>query len=181
MPHIYIIGMMGCGKTSLGRKLAHLINYPFVDTDDYIVRHTGLSITDIFAQEGAEGFRAIEHKALETLSQRTDAHVISTGGGLPCHHHNMDTILQTGYSIYLQGSPQFLYSRLRKRQHLRPLIAGKNKAETLHTLSQLLHERHSYYERAQLHIEAIQAKANKLLCALQHQTDWQWQGKDSSL
>ncbi len=174
--HIYLLGMMGCGKTSVGRKLARCINYPLIDTDTYISQTTGKSIAAIFEEKGAEAFRQLEHEAILALSQLSQAHVISTGGGLPCYHNNIDIILRTGYSIYLKADVPFLYSRLKKNQHLRPLIAGKSKADTLQLLHNMLQERHPVYSKATFAVKAISATPAAILQILQQDLGWQWDG-----
>ncbi len=174
--HIYIVGMMGCGKTSFGRKLARSINYPLIDTDTYIYQTIGKSITTIFEEKGADAFRKIEHEAILTLSRLPQAHVISTGGGLPCYHNNMDVLLKTGYSIYLKAEVPFLYSRLKKNQQKRPLIADKSKSETFHILHNILQERHPIYSKATLTVNAISATPASVLQILQQDIGWEWEG-----
>ncbi len=174
--HIYLVGMMGCGKTSFGHKLARTINYPLIDTDNYISQAIGKSINDIFTEKGADAFRHIEHETIQALSKLRQAHVISTGGGLPCYHNNMDIILHTGYSIYLKAKTPFLYSRLKKNQYLRPLIAGKSKSETFQILNDILQERHSIYSRATLTVNAISTTPASVLQILQQNLGWQWEG-----
>ena len=79
--NVVMVGMMGCGKSAIGRKIAESANLEFVDTDDLIVKEAGCSIPEIFANEGENGFRVRERRVLESL-QGSDRQVIATGGGI---------------------------------------------------------------------------------------------------
>ncbi|PID93011.1 MAG: shikimate kinase, partial [Bacteroidetes bacterium] len=85
---IFLIGYMGSGKSTTGKKLARRLGLPFYDLDLLISTHQGLSIPEIFQQKGEAQFRNVEAAQLRTLNENDHA-VVSTGGGTPCHHHNM--------------------------------------------------------------------------------------------
>src|SRR6188768_135637 len=97
---IFLIGLPGSGKTTLGKQLAERLGYAFVDTDEEIVKREGRSIPDIFTQDGEDKFRLMEKEVLEELVGKTNT-VVSTGGGLPCFHQNMFMIRNKGMAIYL--------------------------------------------------------------------------------
>ena len=94
MNPIYIIGYMGAGKSTLGRKLAEVLGFDFIDTDIFIESRFRERIVDMFDRIGEEKFRLKEHYVIEELSGMTDC-VIATGGGLPCFHDNMKLMKET--------------------------------------------------------------------------------------
>ena len=108
---IYIIGFMGSGKSTAGKKLASLMGWTFVDLDKKIEEFAGKSIPEIFAQDGETSFREIEAKILRSLNSLKNT-VISTGGGTPCYSDNMEYMLDTGLTLYLKLTPGQLKSRL---------------------------------------------------------------------
>lgn len=163
--NIFIVGMMGSGKTSIGKKLANSLGMQFVDMDSYIEDKERKSVSDIFRESGESYFRLLEHKCLLEVLSLTGT-VVSTGGGLPCYFDNMDLINQKAQSIYLKASPAFLKSRLVNNKKSRPLIADLEKDELLQYLTKMLEERIGFYESAQLHISALNFKMEELLKSL---------------
>ena len=100
---IFLIGYMGSGKTTLGKKLATKLELPFIDTDEEIVKQIGMSITEYFSQHGEDAFRTLEREQLRKFAE--NAAVISTGGGAPCFFDNMEWIRANGYACLLYTSP----------------------------------------------------------------------------
>jgi shikimate kinase len=149
---IYIIGFMGCGKTTAGRKLAVRLGWEFVDLDREIERIAGMKIPEIFEANGEEYFRKTEQEALQALASSTHT-VISTGGGAPCYGDNMDHMLSSGLTVYLKLTPAGLRNRLLKSKTERPLLKGLNSEEMLLFIEQKLSEREKFYERAEIIIE----------------------------
>lgn len=117
---VFLIGLMGSGKTTLGLQLAEKLNYSFVDTDDWIIQHQGTDINSIFKHKGENYFRELERQCIKNIS--IDNVVISTGGGLPCYQNNMALINEIGISIWLQPSIDTLVKRLWNNSAKRPLI-----------------------------------------------------------
>lgn len=148
---IYLIGYMGCGKSTLGRKLAKYLNLQFVDMDHYIEERNCKSVPQIFADDGEAEFRKKERKALEELSEFTDI-VIATGGGAPCFFDNMDWMNKTGQTIYMNISPEILASRLLKSKTERPLIKGKSREELVRFIDETLDKRKAFYTQAKYQI-----------------------------
>ena len=144
---IFFVGFMGSGKTTLGRKLASLINFDFIDTDHYIEQQYGLKVSEIFAQKGETAFRKIEHETLIHLLE-SDQILISTGGGMPCFGDNMDLMLDHGKVVYLKTSPKALALRLLNSRTERPLIKDKTKDELLLYIEDKLNEREPFYNKA---------------------------------
>lgn len=145
---------MYCGKTTVGKKLAKLLDYEFIDTDSYIENKLNKSVSEIFSQEGETFFREQEKLCLQELAERENI-VISTGGGLPCFFDNMDKIKEIGKSIYLQLSPTQILSRAENSKRPRPLLANKNSEERLQYITSTLQEREKFYLQADVCISAL--------------------------
>ena len=130
MKAIFLMGYMGSGKSTTGKKLAKLLDYSFIDLDNYIEEEQGKSIPAIFSEQGEEAFRLIEKDALNTLRVKENI-VISCGGGTPCFHNNISVMNQAGTTVYIKLSPEMLQSRLLVAKEKRPLIENKNAEELL--------------------------------------------------
>ena len=144
---IYLIGMPGSGKTTLGRQLAEELLLLFVDLDKEIEKHEGKSISQIFAEQGEDYFRQVESRLLTEWASSTKGFVMATGGGAPCFYNGMDTIIQTGFSIFLEVPVPELLTRLDRKTD-RPLLNTadvEERRERITTLSQL---RQAIYARA---------------------------------
>lgn len=148
---IYLIGYMGCGKSTLGKRLAKHAGLQFIDMDHYIEKRNCKTVPQLFEEFGEEGFRKRERKALEELSEFTDV-VIATGGGAPCFFDNIDLMNRTGKTIFLNIDPKILASRLLKSQTERPLIKGKSKEELIGFIDETLKKRNAYYKQAHCQI-----------------------------
>ncbi|MDX8341416.1 shikimate kinase [Draconibacterium sp. IB214405] len=148
---IYLIGYMGCGKSRLGRLLSEHMGVQFVDMDDYIEERNCRTIPQIFAEDGEDGFRKIERKALEELSEFTDV-IIATGGGAPCFFDNVDVMNKSGKTIFLNIDPAILADRLMKSKTERPLIKGKSRDELVVFIDDTLKKRKEFYSKARFEI-----------------------------
>ena len=157
---------MGSGKSKKGKKLASLLNYVFVDMDEWIEQQEGCSITEIFSKRGEEYFRKIEYATLQKIIEM-DNIVISTGGGTPCYFDAMQLIKNNGVSIYLQATPTHLKNRLMLSKKKRPLIENLNEEELLTYVEIKLQEREQFYLQADHSISAFDLKAEQLLSILQ--------------
>ena len=142
---------MGCGKSTLGRRLSEHLNLQFVDMDHYIEERNYKTIPQIFAEEGEAEFRKKERKALEELSEFTDI-VIATGGGAPCFFDNVELMNKSGKTIYLNIEPNILADRLLKSKTERPLIKGKSREELVAFIDETLKKRNEFYKQAKLEI-----------------------------
>ena len=148
---IYLIGYMGCGKSTLGRRLSKYLNLQFIDMDHYIEERNYKTIPQIFAEEGETEFRKKERKALDELSEFTDI-VIATGGGAPCFFDNVDLMNKSGETIYLNIDPKILADRLLKSKTERPLIKGKSRNELIAFIDETLMKRNQFYTQAKYQI-----------------------------
>ena len=130
--NIYLVGLMGAGKTTIGRALARSLSMPFYDSDKAIEDHTGVTIPTIFEYEGEEGFRVREQSAIEQLT-RLDGIVLATGGGAIIKEQNRVALRQHGFVVYLQCSVDKILQRTR-RDTKRPLLITENPRERLEAL-----------------------------------------------
>ena len=146
--NIFLIGMMGSGKSQTGPVLAKMINYAFVDTDDVIEKASKQSISSIFEKDGEKVFRDVEKKVLKEISQHHSL-VIATGGGLVTLPENWG-LLHQGIVIWLDLDLRRSIKRLESDQKRRPLLLGDNLAENF---SQIYESRKPIYLESDLRIE----------------------------
>lgn len=144
---IFLIGYMGCGKSTVGKILSQLLNFGFIDFDRYIENATGKTISHIFENEGEEKFRELEKKYLEEICSLNNV-VISLGGGTPCFFNNIDRINKHGISVYLEMSVDSLVKRLSKAKRKRPLIQGMNSVDLKYFIEANLEKRKPVYTQA---------------------------------
>ncbi len=142
---LYLVGMMGSGKTSTGRPLAERLGYGFVDADAVIEQAAGCSIPDIFDRDGEAGFRSLESQVLSAISQRHSL-VVATGGGVVTQQENWG-MLHSGIVIWLDVMPDQLLQRLNADSTVRPLLQT---ADPEAALNALLNERRPLYAEADL-------------------------------
>src|SRR5262249_26006210 len=140
--NLALIGFMGTGKSSVGRLVADLLRFTFLDTDHVIEARAGKSIADIFVQDGEPGFRKWERRIVEELTGR-DKTVISTGGGLPADEENLASLKTHALVVCLWASAETIYDRVRDHNH-RPLL---NEPEPLAKIRSLLTLREPYYRQ----------------------------------
>ncbi|MGF1515504.1 MAG: shikimate kinase [Elainellaceae cyanobacterium] len=142
--NIYLVGMMGAGKTTVGRHLAHLLGYQFFDTDQVVEQAAGKSVARIFADSGEADFRQVETQVLSQLCAHQRL-VVATGGGIVLSRTNW-SYLHYGAVVWLSASVDTLYRRL-SRDTTRPLLQRENPRQVL---EDLLAERHHLYAQADL-------------------------------
>ncbi len=143
LPNIVLIGFMGCGKSSVGRRLALLTGHRFVDTDDLVTQQARQSIPQIFARMGEDGFRNIESGVLEDLVGVAGI-VLATGGGAILRETNRATLKRIGTVAWLDADPDALFERA-TRSHRRPLLQT---ADPRRTFDELLTTRREIYAGA---------------------------------
>lgn len=144
--NLYLIGMMGSGKTTVGRLLAKHLGYGFVDTDDVIIQAAGKSINQLFAESGEAAFRQLESDVLSQVCAFTKL-TIATGGGIVMRQENW-SYLHHGLIVWLDAPVELLYSRLQE-DTTRPLL---HDVDPQGKLRSLLEQRQSLYSQADLHI-----------------------------
>ena len=155
---IFLIGLTGSGKTTLGKQLAAQLKVPFVDLDEYVVDKVQMTIAQIFAQKGEDYFRVIEAECLREVCKMKEA-IVSTGGGAACFHDNMTVMNVSGITVFLHVPIQAISKRLWNQPHReqRPMIADKTYDQLVQFLHSLLEKRIPYYTEAKvtLHGEDI--------------------------
>lgn len=149
---IFLIGFMGSGKSTTGKKLASMLNWSFIDLDRRIEEVAGIKIPEIFSEKGESFFRSIESQTLRNLASEMQT-VISTGGGTPCFDDNMDFMLGTGLTVYLRATPEHLKDRLVKSSKARPLIDNIGKDELEDYIHKKLNEREKWYTKAEITVD----------------------------
>lgn len=159
---VYIIGFMGSGKTTAGKKLASRLGWSFIDLDEKIEEYTGKTIPEIFSLNGENYFRDIESQILRELKSCSKT-VISTGGGTPCFKDNMDLMTETGLTLYLKLTPAELKSRLSESNGERPLIKDLDKEELEFFIEKKLTDREKWYNRSAIIVQGIDLDMNLLL------------------
>ena len=147
--NIFLIGSMGVGKSSLGKRIAKSLAIPFVDTDEEIVDNECKSINSIFKDEGEVYFREQEAVVIRSIDA-TKTQIIATGGGLPMYHENMTYMLDKGLVIYLHLDLDTLTERLYKGRAKRPAIKSLSINEIEDKLMIMLRDRSPIYEQAHI-------------------------------
>jgi shikimate kinase len=147
---IVLVGMMGVGKSSIGRRLAARLNVPFVDADAEIVKAAGMGIADIFARHGEPYFRSGEARVIARLLE-SGPQVLATGGGATMNADTRAAIKAKGVSIWLNADFDVLMRRINKRKNDRPMLQTDDPAATLR---QLLAERAPVYAQADLTVQS---------------------------
>src|SRR5687767_3940039 len=141
--NIALCGFMGTGKSSVGRLVAEQLRFAFLDTDTVIEARAGKTIAEIFADQGEEAFREMEHRLVKELAVREQT-VIATGGGLIVNPENLASLKQHAYVVCLWASPETIWSRVKTQTH-RPLL---QEADPLEKIRRLLTERKPCYKQA---------------------------------
>ena len=154
---------MGCGKSTIGRKIARYASMRFVDTDSQVEQREGATVADIITNQGEEYFRAVEQAVLADTAAQDDV-VVSTGGGLPVWGDNMSRIGQLGVSVYLRRTPKNIISRLspygRKK---RPKFRGLNDEQLLAFMTTHMAERETVYSLADIVIDCDTMSDNEII------------------
>lgn len=145
---VFLVGYMGSGKSTIGRKLASSVGFDFIDTDKEIEKRCGASVGEIFEREGEAQFRKMETEFLENLDRVYVDAIVATGGGMPCTGGNMELMNRLGMTVYLRFSPEKLVPRLAGGRDKRPKIRGMNDLQLLEFITSSLGEREQYYAKS---------------------------------
>ena len=166
--NIVLVGPMGSGKTTVGRRLAHELNQDFYDTDHEIIDKTGVTIDHIFDIEGEDGFRERESKILENLCQMSNI-ILATGGGIVILPKNREILKNAGLVVYLSSSVDQLLMRTAKSK-TRPLL--ENSADRRKTITELVDARDVYYrEVASLVVDTTGKKLHEVINIIKRETE----------
>lgn len=158
---IFLIGMPGSGKSSVGKQLAHEWQIPFVDMDELIEQKAKKSIPDIFEQEGEVHFRRLEQTVLHELTAQTTTQVIATGGGAPCFFDNMQQINQAGISIFIDTPLHTIAQRMTTKVQDRPLYQHTDYQAMYNKLAHTFGQRKQFYWQANILLRAGELNINK--------------------
>lgn len=167
MEPLFLVGYMGCGKSTLGRKLARRLGVGFVDTDAAVEQAEGASVADIFRFEGEEHFRRMEREALERAVARAGGVVVSTGGGLPMWGDNMEYMNRTGATVYLRRTAEQIAWRLSPYgRQKRPRLRGLSDEELVGFMTRDMASREPCYLRARLVVDCCGATDEQLVARI---------------
>ena len=151
---IFIVGYMGAGKSTGGKRLAKSMGLPFFDTDAVITASAGQEISALFKQHGELEFRKKERDALRQMTLEGGRKVIATGGGTPCFEDNMAFMLQQGTVVYFKLDRVALIERLSTKRKNRPLLEGVSNAALPGFIEDHLAEREPFYAQAHIAVDA---------------------------
>ena len=149
--NIVLIGFMGTGKTSVGTRLAEILDMKFIDTDDIIEGDSKMVISDIFSEMGEEHFRDLESEATEKVC-KLSRHVISTGGGIVIRDQNVQNLRSTGLLVCLDATPEVIMERTSQYTH-RPLLQVD---DPIGRIREMLRMREPFYAKADHRIDTSQ-------------------------
>ena len=163
---VVLVGLMGSGKSAVGRRAAKQLGIGFKDSDQLIVKAAGISIVEIFELAGEVKFREMERKTLSNLVLASPQ-IIATGGGAFCQDATADLLLQHTLTIWLKASPATLLSRIGNTK-TRPLL---HNSDPLATLTRLDEQRAPYYKKAHIHLDTDGLSTYKAMIELLHALD----------
>lgn len=162
---VSLIGYMGCGKSTLGKKLANKLNYTFIDLDHEIETIELRSVNEIFAEEGEDYFREVEKNVLIEMLSKENI-VLSLGGGTPCFYSNMELINNSSISVYINLPVTTLAQRLEQGKSSRPIIADKSNEELLEFIENHLSAREKYYNKSKITFNPLKEGMEDLISRL---------------
>ncbi len=149
MRPLFLVGYMGCGKSTLARKIARRLGVEAVDTDRAVEEREGATVADIFRYEGEQRFREVEREVLERLIADPATRVVSTGGGLPLWRDNMARMNEAGTTVYLRRSAEQIARRLSPYgRQKRPRLRGLSDGELVGFMARDIAEREPCYAQA---------------------------------
>ena len=156
--NIVLVGLMGSGKSAIGRTIAKVLGRRFIDTDRYIERKIGKTIAEIFEQEGEAKFRSIEKEVIKKISQYIGI-VLATGGGTIKDPENFKYLKDSGWIIALYALPETLYKRIAGKR-IRPLLL--NQDDPVKKLEEIQNERKIMYAKADFQIDTENKEINEI-------------------
>lgn len=159
---IFMIGFMGCGKSTLGKKLALKLGYPFIDIDKVIESRINMSIREYFEKNGENSFRELESSILKT-TQLPENSIIATGGGAPCFFDNLEWMNENGTTVYLSLSPKALAKRLESATDQRPVLQNLKGEKLELFIADKLLEREKCYKQAELIVKGVDQTPERII------------------
>ncbi len=159
---IFLLGFMGSGKSTLGKRLAKKMSWEFLDMDKVLEEQEGMTVTQIFQEKGEAYFREAETQFLQSLDPSMNR-IVATGGGAPCHKNNMDLMNEKGVTVYLRMHESSLACRLEKARAVRPLIENVEIDQLPEFIRQKLDEREPFYNQAHCIIKGESVKPDHII------------------
>lgn len=159
---VYLLGFMGSGKSTFGKRLASGAGWEFIDLDSLIEDAEDKSVEEIFAVSGEDYFRDVEAATLRQIPLDRDM-VVACGGGTPCHRDNMEYMNRTGITVYISHNPRTLTHRLVNAKKTRPLLKDMNDQDLEEYVTATLAEREKYYTKARIIVDGLKADPRKLM------------------
>jgi shikimate kinase len=159
---VFLIGLMGSGKTYWAVKLGALLNIHVFDLDKEIEKSENKNVAEIFAEKGEDYFRMKENEILKSFANKKHF-VLSTGGGAPCFYDNMEWMNLYGITVWIDDSIEKIVERLVKEKSHRPLIAALNDNELNAFLTDMLNKRRAFYSQAKIHLNGNNINEEYLL------------------
>ncbi|HKK39384.1 MAG TPA: shikimate kinase [Cryomorphaceae bacterium] len=161
MKKVFLVGYMGVGKTTLGKRIANAMNLPFFDLDKEIVKMESRSVKEIFSESGEQYFRELESRVLKDFCNRKESFVLSTGGGTVASIGNMETMKESGIVIWLDLPIEKILGRLAQSKE-RPLLEDVQPEDRKEFVEMHFAERQPHYQKAHIRFEAANVNAEKL-------------------
>ncbi len=167
MKPVFLIGYMGCGKTTLGEPLAKKLEWRFVDLDLYIEAKEGKTAKEIFMTFGEAHFRELEREALQEVATAGDNTIVACGGGTPLQEGNMELMNRLGITVWLRTSVERITSRLvlPEQRSKRPLLNDMSDNEIMASVARGLEARAPFYEKAQLQFDSTHLESEEEVAA----------------
>lgn len=159
---IFLIGYMGSGKSSIGKKLAAKLKMKFIDLDNLIEIQQKKTINKIFYSEGEEAFREYEKNALYSLKNEKNV-VVATGGGTPCFYDNIHWMNKMGETIFFDIPVNYLIDRISASKKVRPLISGLTGDKLINYVNNSLRKRLPFYEKSKHKITGLRIRAEDVM------------------
>jgi len=151
--NIFLVGLMGSGKSFWAQRLSSLLKMPSFDLDKEIENAEGKSIPEIFAEKGETYFRQKENEVLKTFAAKKNF-ILATGGGAPCFHNNINWMNDNGITIWIDEPLSTIASRLKKGKFHRPLIANIADESLEDFFYEMREKRKPFYSKAQYHLDS---------------------------
>lgn len=156
---VVLVGLMGAGKSAVGRRLAARLGVPFIDADAEIERAAGCAISEIFERDGEDGFRAGERRVVARLLETEPVHVLATGGGAFMDPQTRALIREKAISLWLRADLDVLFDRVSRRSH-RPLLKTPDPKATL---AALMEKRYPVYAEADIIVDSADGPINAMI------------------
>lgn len=160
---IFLVGLPGSGKSTAGRQLARLMQLSFLDLDHEIEHLMRMPIPEVFQKYGEAYFRELERDTLDKLAHEEASFVMATGGGTPCFHDNIQTMNQSGITVFLDIPPREIVGRMSSKGIAsRPLFRSLNPENMVEAFDRKFRHRLPYYKKAQIEISGNSVTAERI-------------------